>query len=99
MKQVKISEIIADLNAGYVRYKRQESANYAGSIQEKYGLSDADMSLLCQHEKIKGIRTKQVPTLSIIDDTSTENKTEALAIVDDLVTSDIKIKPTVEPVL
>ena len=53
MKEVKISEIIADLNAGYVRYKRQESANYAGSIQEKYGLSDADMSLLCQHEKIK----------------------------------------------
>lgn len=87
MAEVKISEIIHDLKNGYVRYKRQDKAK-TGSIQEKYDLSDADMSVLVQHAKIKGIKTSKASTIVIVDDTDT------IPQVVEQVSKDIIIKKT-----
>lgn len=82
MASIKISEIIQDLSNGYVRYKRQDTQKTGKSIQEKYNLSDADMLVLTQHEKVKGIRTKQISSLVLIDDTNTTQITEPVKVID-----------------
>lgn len=69
MKQIKLSDIIDDLNSGYTKTNSEKLYNpEIGSIQEKYGLTDKEVKYLFKHPKLKGVKTKEV-LLEIIDDT------------------------------
>lgn len=67
---ISVSEVKNLLNSGYTRTKSHKGYNpEIGSVEEYYNLEPAQVRLLFQHEKLKGLRTKVVitPTFTVVD--------------------------------
>jgi len=64
-KQIKVSQILDDLENGLGR----------NEIKEKYSLSGSEMKLIFSHPKLKGRKAKKV-TIDFIDDTKLEEELE-----------------------
>lgn len=67
-KIVSIEEILNDLENGLTR--KPSSIGYEpliGSISEKYGLDNNQLTLLFNHPQLKGKKTKKQSTLIIVD--------------------------------
>ena len=74
LKEIKVSEVLNHLKNGVTRWKKEDVG--FGSLEDIYSLSFTELKELIDHPKIKGVKTK-IPTLRIIDDTtSTEETTD-----------------------
>ena len=69
--RIVVSEIITDLSQGFTRTKNSVGYTSPNSIGEKYGLRNSQVTLLFNHPKLKGLRTKfpKDPGFDIVDDT------------------------------
>jgi hypothetical protein len=64
-KVIRLSQIKEDLNNGLSKWKKDEIG--FGSIEKKYGLTNAEMIDLMAHPKVKKMETR-IPTFVIEDD-------------------------------
>lgn len=70
MQNIKISEILDDLNRGLARSPKHGGYNpEVGSIQEKYNLTTKELNYLFKHEKLKNSRAGLPVNITIEDDT------------------------------
>lgn len=70
MKEIKISEILDDLNRGLSRSPKSPGYNpEVGSVQEKYSLTNKETTYLFKHPQLKGVRKGDPVMINIIDDT------------------------------
>lgn len=70
-KQIKVSEILNDLENGLTRTKAEDFG--PGSIEEKYGLTVGEVKDLFQHHKLWKRKTKRLGnglSFDVIDDTT-----------------------------
>lgn len=70
MQDIKISEILDDLNRGLSRSPK--SSGYKpeiGSVQEKYNLTNKEVTYLFKLPQLKGVRKGDPVRINIIDDT------------------------------
>lgn len=65
-KKISLVGIKADLKAGATRYKKDDFGN--GSIEEKYGLTKAQVARLFKDERLKGLKTKGKTRLKTVVD-------------------------------
>lgn len=84
--RIVISEVIELLHNGVTRKKSDKHyVEELGSIQEKYGLTGAQVDRLFQHPTLKGVRVRPVieDPFEIVDDLNTETtQEEEIAVVD-----------------
>lgn len=66
--EVGITQVLGLLKEGYARYKKQDKGK--GSVQEKLGLSRAQVKKLFLHSALKGQKTKSLSAddITIVDD-------------------------------
>ena len=55
-KQVSIAQLKEDLSNGLSRLKKQDFGK--GSIEEKYGLTPTQVTLIFKHPDLKGLKVK-----------------------------------------
>lgn len=70
MQDIKISQVLDDLNRGLTR--SPDTPGYdpeVGSIKEKYNLTNKELKYLFASPKLKNRRTGQTVMINIIDDT------------------------------
>lgn len=82
-QQLKISQILEDLNNGLTRTKANRAYNpEIGCIQDKYDLSSFEMETLFAHPKLKGRKTKQRKqvTFTLIDDVNEDGDVQDIAV-------------------
>jgi hypothetical protein len=73
---ISIKSVLEDLGKGVTR--TTTSVGYdstIGSIEEKYNLSKADVSLMFKHPQLANKKTKKAPSFNLIDDV-----TEVIAV-------------------
>lgn len=95
LKEIKVSEVLNHLKSGVTRWKKEDLG--FGSLEEIYSLSFTEVKELIDHPKVKGVKTK-VPTLRIIDDTTTEetaDETTEEAVEPEVIQTRIEVAPTV----
>lgn len=71
MKQLKVSEILEDLDNGLTRFEKDNEGS--GSIQKKYNLSFNEVRELFRHPKLINRKTRKVGlglSFNLVDDTS-----------------------------
>lgn len=86
MQNIKISEILDDLNRGLARSPKHGGYNpEVGSIQEKYNLTTKELNYLFSHKKLKNTRAGLPVNIVIEDDTEDISNIEDTVTVDNVV--------------
>ena len=76
MKEIKISQILDDLERGLSRESTSPDYNpELGCIKDKYELTNKELKYLFDHPKLKGKRTKLPVMFTLVDDTVQEIST------------------------
>lgn len=80
MQNISIKGILDDLSNGLTRTVSSQGYDESiGSIETKYGLSKADVSLMFKHPLLMNKKTKKAPSFNLIDDVSEETITTQAA--------------------
>lgn len=77
-KQVTVSQLLADVNAGLTR----------SEIKAKYELSGKDMATAFSHPKLKGVKAKAKSDFELVDDTDEASQDEVAGPVEDTTQQD-----------
>lgn len=65
-KEIKVPEVLKMLETGHTRYKRDDQG--LGNIQEKLGLTIAEVQEIFKHPKLANKKTKFPSRIKLIDD-------------------------------